>query len=106
MLNRVTVAWLLVGRLPAGSPTYAQTPSGSLSGTVSDSTGAAVAGARVSIVNVGTAQVRDQTTSEQGLFTAAALLPGPYRVTVQADGFKRFERDVIVEAGTSGWTSR
>jgi hypothetical protein len=80
---------------------YAQTPTGSLSGTVTDVTGASVAGARVTIVSSATLQARHQTTTEDGLFAAAGLPPGRYRVTVEAAGFKRTSRDVVVEAGTS-----
>ena len=101
MVKGLAVACVLAGLAATAPHVYAQTPTGSLAGTVTDTTGAAIAGARVSIVNAGTRQSRDQTTSQQGLFTAAALPPGLYRVTIQAAGFKRTERDVVVEAGTS-----
>ena len=78
----------------------AQTPTGTLTGTVTDATGAVIAGVHVSIVNADTSQSRGQTTNDSGFFTAAALPPGPYRITVEAAGFKRIEEDAIVEAGT------
>ena len=97
MVKGFALACVLAGLAATAPCAYAQTPTGSLSGTVTDATGASVAGARVSLVNAGTRQARDQTTSEQGLFTAAALTPGIYRLTIHAAGFKRTERDVVVE---------
>ncbi len=101
MVKGLAVACVLVGLAAIAPHLYAQTPTGSLSGDVTDATGASVAGARVTIVNAGTLQARLQTTSEQGLFTAAALPPGRYRVTIESAGFKRTARDIVVEAGTS-----
>ena len=100
MVKRLAVACVLAGLAATAPHAYAQTPTGSLSGDVSDATGASVAGARVTIVNAGTLQARQQTANEQGLFTAAALPPGRYRVTIESAGFKRTARDVVVEAGT------
>jgi hypothetical protein len=95
------LACILAGLAATAPHASAQTPTGSLSGIVTDSTGASVAGARVTIVNAGTLQARQQTTTEDGFFTAAALSPGRYRVTIESAGFKRETRDVVVEAGTS-----
>jgi hypothetical protein len=79
----------------------AQTPSGAIVGGALDSTGAIVAGARVEVVHNETGQSRHLTTSGDGRYTVEALLPGSYRVTVDAAGFKRLERMVMVEAGTT-----
>jgi hypothetical protein len=84
-----------------GAGASAQTPSGAIVGGVTDSTGAMIAGARVAVVNHETGQSRDLATSADGRYTAEALLPGSYRVAVKANGFKRLERMVIVEAGTT-----
>jgi hypothetical protein len=46
-------------------------------------------------------QTRQQTTSAEGLFTAAALPPGRYRIAIESEGFKRTARDAVIEAGTS-----
>ncbi len=67
----------------------AQTNRGSISGTVTDATGAVIPGAIVTITNVGTNQSQRLTTSGDGAFTASSLEPVVYRVTVEAPGFKK-----------------
>ena len=91
----------ILGTLTLSVSTYAQTPSGAISGTVKDSSGAVVPMAQVSIVNAATLQSRNQATSDDGLFGAAALAPGLYRISVERPGFKRSERDVTVAAATT-----
>jgi hypothetical protein len=66
---------------------YAQSD-GSISGTVSDSTGGAVAGATVSIKNSETGAVRTLSTDENGRFSAYSLAVGNYRITVEKAGFQ------------------
>lgn len=67
---------------------YAQIPSGTITGVVTDASGARVVDAGVSIANLHTGQAWALTTSTEGLFSIPALLPGEYRVTVTAAGFK------------------
>ncbi len=65
---------------------------GALTGTVKDSSGAAVPGATVEIINQGTGAVeRRVTTNASGGFAAALLPVGAYRVVVNASGFARTE---------------
>jgi Carboxypeptidase regulatory-like domain len=97
----MAVAGALVLLVSAPSVAYTQAPSGTITGIVADSTGAGVAGARVSITNLRTARAWSVNTSAQGIYVAAALLPGEYRVTVQVPGFKRIDRVAAVEAGTT-----
>jgi len=68
---------------------------GAIQGTVSDPTGAVVAGAQVKIVEVTTNYERDTITSKAGYYSAAALDPGHYTVTVVAPGFKSFHQENI-----------
>ena len=91
---------LLLWMLGSGSAS-AQTPTGTIAGVVSDGTGAALAGARVDIVNRQTGQTRTLTTSADGVYNAAGLPSGVYQISVEATGFKRLERDASVEAGTT-----
>jgi outer membrane receptor protein involved in Fe transport len=68
----------------------AQATTGSLRGTVTDATGAVVAGATVTVKNEGTGAVSPAvTTSGEGSFDVSALPPGTYSVTVEAPNFKR-----------------
>jgi carboxypeptidase family protein len=79
----------------------AQSPTGTISGIVTDPTGAALAGAQVSIVNRATGLSRTLTSSSEGHYTAAALPPAVYAVTGEASGFKQMDREAVVEAGTT-----
>jgi len=66
----------------------AQLTEGSVGGTVSDSSGAAVAGAKVSITNLETGAVVQSATDSIGYFRVPHLAPGNYRVVVAMQGFK------------------
>jgi hypothetical protein len=67
----------------------AQTIFGRISGTVADASGAAVPGATVRITNEATQLTRDVTTDPNGFYVATNLPVGAYRVTVEAQGFKK-----------------
>jgi len=68
----------------------AQEATGTILGTVTDSTGSIVPGASITIKNVGTAQTRTATAGGTGEFTFPSLNPGVYEVHVTATGFKGF----------------
>lgn len=61
----------------------------SIQGTVSDSQGAAVSGATVTLRNLETNQVSTSTTNENGIYNFNALPPSKYSVTVEKAGFKK-----------------
>ena len=75
---------------------WPQNPNGTLRGEVQDTSGARVAGATVSADASGSALVRDVMTDDKGEFRIEGLLPGPYRVTVQAKGFAQATANVNV----------
>jgi Carboxypeptidase regulatory-like domain len=80
----------------------AQSTYGSVVGSVTDSSGAAIAGATVSLTNIGTQEKRTQSSGADGLFTFVNLFPGQYRVDVEKSGFKHFARtDVTVQVQQS-----
>src|SRR5258708_1847080 len=89
MLHRVAVSVLIILAIASlsASQAYAQVSGATLSGTVTDPSGAVIAGARVSIMNKATGVVRDVTTDSAGFYSAPNLLPGPYEVTASASGF-------------------
>jgi Carboxypeptidase regulatory-like domain/TonB dependent receptor/TonB-dependent Receptor Plug Domain len=68
-------------------PVNAQLAGANLSGVVSDESGAAVAGAKVTIKNLATGDVREVGTNTDGLYSAPNLAPATYDVTVTATGF-------------------
>jgi hypothetical protein len=74
---------------------------GVISGTVTDSSGALVAGAKVVVANTSKGVSRELLTTAGGLFSAPALSPGGgYQVTVNKQGFAPYEAaDVVVSVG-------
>ena len=66
----------------------AQTFRGTILGTVSDSSGAAVSGATVTVKNTGTGLLRTVTTDDDGNYSTPELPIGTYSVTVEKSGFK------------------
>src|SRR5581483_11906069 len=68
-------------------PTLAQSPTGSIEGTVTDPNGAVVSGAKVTITEKATGRVITTTTNTSGHFEARALLPGQYSVKIEQAGF-------------------
>jgi len=87
------------------SAAFAQTTvsTGSIVGTVTDSTGAVVAAAKVTIVGT-TGQTIKTTTSGQGGYSSGSLVPGSYTVRIEAKGFKtaQLTLDVKVETSANG----
>ncbi|HXO45010.1 MAG TPA: TonB-dependent receptor [Candidatus Cybelea sp.] len=73
------------------SPVWAQSSTGSLTGTVTDPSGGVVSGATVTATNVGTGQTRTTTTDSSGSYKFALLPPGYYSVSFSASGFKTSE---------------
>lgn len=69
------------------APAHAQVAGGTLSGTVSDASGAVIPNAQVAITNTATGVTSNAVTDSAGLFTAPNLLPGTYQVTISAPGF-------------------
>jgi sporulation protein YlmC with PRC-barrel domain len=74
----------------------AQAVSGTILGTVTDPTGAAVPNAQVTIVLTGQSAVHTSVTNESGNFTEPDLPPGTYTVTIAAPGFKKETRENVV----------
>jgi hypothetical protein len=72
------------------TPGRAQTEGG-ISGTVTDSSGAAIPGATVTVTNTATRGTRTTTTNGQGLYSFPALPPGSYELKVELQGFKTAE---------------
>jgi Carboxypeptidase regulatory-like domain/TonB dependent receptor len=91
----------------------AQETRGTIFGTVKDPSGGVLAGMSVIVTNEETNVSNETVTNERGGFEVPYLLPGTYRVVVQADGFKKYTStglqltvnnrvgvDVTLEVGT------
>ncbi len=70
----------------------AQNSRGSITGQVTDASGAAIPNAKVTVTSTDTGAVVHVTTSSQGYYTAPNLLPGHYRIRITANGFKVFDQ--------------
>ena len=86
---------LLTVLLLAGIPAAAQTDFGTISGTVVDSTTAAIVGANLTLRSETTGDTRTATTGARGDFLILSVLPGQYTLVVEMQGFKRLEKQHI-----------
>src|SRR5262244_1198061 len=68
-----------------------QSDRGTITGTVTDSSGAAVPGANVTVTNLATNASSSAVTTSDGVYSIVALQPGTYRVRIEKNGFKRAE---------------
>ncbi len=93
LLGFLAVLFLI---LSTSFPVYAQSTYGSISGAVTDPTGAAVSGAEVTLTNLSTSEKRTQTSGNNGLFTFVNLFPGNYRVDIEKQGFKHFAQPTVI----------
>jgi len=81
---------------------FGQAVYGSILGTVTDPSGAAVAGATVVVTSVGKNTTSSVTTNESGNYSATHLIPDVYSVRVESANFKRVEnKDIVVSVDTA-----
>ncbi len=73
----------------------AQTNEGRILGTVTDSQGKIVVGAKVVVTNTGTNAARTLQTNQAGDYVAPNLQPGLYTITAEASGFKKVEHAAV-----------
>jgi len=90
--SRVVLCLLAALLIVCPAVVSAQTVFGRISGTVTDSTGAAIAAAKVLVTNNDTQAARSVSTDEHGFFVAENLPIGPYSVSVDHPGFKHAQQ--------------
>src|SRR5215470_211464 len=95
----IVVAFVLALSLPTAR---AQNAYGTIAGTVTDASGAAVPDATVTLTNLATAEKHSQPSSGSGDYTFVNILPGRYRLEGEKSGFKKFIREPIVVEIESG----
>ena len=110
---RLRLGFLAVVILSSGSASWAQVaPTASLAGTVTDSSGAVVPAASVTVTNRGTQFARTSTTGANGRFLLTLLPIGSYSLEASAPGFATYQQTGITlnvdtthspQRGAFGW---
>src|SRR5271170_826364 len=95
-INRLTLVSTLIMLSFAGTLARGQGTSASLTGQITDASGAAVSGATVIAKNTATNLTQTATSNTVGIYTIAPLSPGNYKLTVEAKGFARYVQQGIV----------
>lgn len=89
----ILCGWLVFGL----ASVHGQVTSGTIVGTVTDSSGAPLPGVKITITDIQKNELKEYTTDETGGFNAPFLIPGTYRVSAEKAGFKRAtSTDVIL----------
>jgi len=79
-------------------PLHATGPTGTITGTVADPSGAVVPHAKITVLNMDTNATRDARTNDDGDYTVALLPVGRYRVSAESPGFRKsFYNDVTLD---------
>lgn len=79
------------------APLVAQVGTSTLTGRIVDATGAAIPGVKVRVVNEESGSVQSVLSNNEGIYRAPALLPGNYRVEIQAPGFDpQVRRNIVI----------
>jgi carboxypeptidase family protein len=91
-------AIVLIVTLMGAARVKGQVLYGTLTGTVTDKTGAVIPNVPVTLTDQATGQVRSTTANAQGDYQISNLLPGTYTLSVQQTGFAGFtEKNIVVE---------
>jgi hypothetical protein len=92
----IAVSIMLFSGLFAAVAAYSQVTGATLAGTVSDASGAVVAGAKISVKNNATGVTRYVNSDSSGFYTVPNLIPGDYEVRASAQGFS-----TVIQASVS-----
>jgi hypothetical protein len=88
---RIGFAWLLV----AAGPALAQSDFGAITGTVSDTAGALMPGAKIEVRNIDTGTLHQVSSTPAGSYTIGQLPLGTYQLSVSVRGFKPYNRSGV-----------
>src|SRR5712692_9515427 len=89
ILGGILVLCLALGICAATS--LRQAVYGSITGSVTDPQGNAVAGAKVTVTNISKGTTAEATTNESGNYSVTHLIPDSYKIHVEAAGFKAYD---------------
>jgi hypothetical protein len=94
--HRLEFLFVILAILVFSAAVVAQSITGSISGTVTDSTGGVIPGATVTLTGDQTGGTRTATTNGEGRFNFAALQPGNFSIKVEHPGFQVLEQTGVV----------
>src|SRR5216684_8189906 len=95
MTKSTLIAAVLILASVSTPVAFAQAVSATLIGTITDSSGATIPNATVTVTETQTGVSRKTTTTSDGVYTVPYLAPGVYRIEVENTGFKKFSRDNV-----------
>jgi hypothetical protein len=99
VINRIVLLVLVLGLMSL--PALSQSTTGRVLGSITDQSGAAVPGATVIVTDMQRGTSRTLTSDAAGDFVAPDLIPGTYKIRVEAKGFKSVERlNITIEVAT------
>ena len=93
----ILAVWVL--SLVFAVPLRAQVAGATLSGTITDATGAVIANAQISAKNTATTLVSSTTTNSDGFYSIPNLLPAEYQITISAPGFSTKQTTLTLTVG-------
>ncbi len=79
---------------------FGQAETGTISGTITDNSGAVVPGAKVTVASSNSGLTRSTTSGSGGEYSIASLKPDTYTLTVEASGFQKYSKQVKVDVGS------
>ena len=93
--STASIVLIVLAAFLLGAQSPAQTTNGLMTGTITDSSGAVVAGAQVNVTNQGTSELRTTTTDNNGYYIIPQLPPGIYGISIKKQGFATMERSNV-----------
>ena len=94
-LRRLGVWAAVLFAVSAGAAFGQATNAGDISGTVTDTSGAAIPGATVTVTNIDTGVSHTYTTNAAGVYDTSSIVAGNYKVTFSKDGFTTLVRSSV-----------
>ena len=82
-------------------PAWAQSSNGSVRGTVQDQTSAVIPNVTVVLINTATGIENKTVSNNVGFYVFPAVAPGPYKISAESAGMKKFEATLTVQTQQS-----
>ncbi len=92
---------IIVASIALATLLFAQVPTGTIAGTVSDPSGAIVPNCPVTITSSATGMTRTVHSGSTGAFSVSSLPAGTYSVSAELTGFKKLVRNAEIAAGST-----